>query len=313
MTLLRAKNSTRPDQTAPVRPDWLSRDMYPFKSQFFTTPSGHKMHFIDEGKGETIVFIHGNPSWSFEFRHLIKSLSPQFRCIAVDHIGFGISDSSDDNVDYSIVAHSANFKALTDHLQLNNISLYMSDWGGPIGLDFARSYPAKMKSLIITNTWAWPVAHDPHFVMFSLMMSSYLGRYLIRRFNIFVNKVLPKATGKKAVLTPQVMAHYRNAQKTRSSRSASAALPREIIKQTKWLDSIWNDRQAFVNLPALILWGDRDIAFRQKELARWQAELINAEVHQYKECGHFLAEENPEQIAPIIAAFMKRTSSVIRP
>ena len=301
------KTPTKPDNLSRVRPAWLSGDMYPFQSQFFVTPSGQKMHFIDEGVGEPIVFIHGNPSWSFEFRHLIKSLSSEFRCLALDHIGFGLSDSSDDEADYSILAHSANFKALMDYLQLNNISLYMGDWGGPIGLDFARSYPDKVKRIIITNTWSWPVQRDPHFVMFSLMMSSWLGRYLIRRFNIFVDKVLPKATGKKDVLTPQAMDHYRNAQKTISSRSASAALPREIIKQTKWLDSIWNDRQTFVGLPALILWGNKDIAFRKKELDRWQSELAEAEVHQYNDCGHFLAEENPEQIAPLIASFMKRT------
>ena len=78
-----------------TRPDWVSDDLYPFESRFFATASGHRMHFVDEGAGEPIVFVHGNPAWSFEFRHLIKGLRPEFRCVAPDHIGFGLSSRSD--------------------------------------------------------------------------------------------------------------------------------------------------------------------------------------------------------------------------
>ena len=265
------------------------------------------MHFIDEGTGEPIVFVHGNPSWSFEFRHLVKGLRAEYRCIAPDHIGFGLSSRSKNSEDFRPQALARDFEAFLDHLGLRNITLYMTDWGGPIGLSFARAHPDRVKRIVIANTWCWPVSRDPHFAIFSFMMSSWLGKYLIKRHNAFVNKVVPKAVGRKEVLTPQVMEQYRNAQASLGARSASAALPGAIVGATSWLRSIWDDRKAFTQLPAVILWGSKDIAFRKKELERWKSELANVEVHEFEDCGHFLAEENPDQIVPVLSSFMTRT------
>ena len=289
-----------------TRPNWVSAEMFPFESRFFNTPSGHKMHFIDEGASEPIVFVHGNPSWSFEFRHLVKGLRSGFRCIAPDHVGFGLSSRSSKRQDHQPQALASDFTAFLDHLDLRDITLYLTDWGGPIGLDFARTHPERVKRIVIANTWCWPVSRDPHFVMFSFMMSSWLGKYLIKRRNLFVNKVVPKAMGRKDVLTPQVMEHYRNAQPSPNDRSASASLPGAIVGATDWLGSIWDDRKSFTQLPALILWGLKDIAFRRKELERWKSELADFEVHEFEDCGHFLAEENPDQILPLLSSFMKR-------
>ena len=289
-----------------TRPDWVSDELFPFESKFFTTSSGHAMHYIDEGTGEPIVFVHGNPSWSFEFRHLVKGLRSDFRCIAPDHVGFGISSRSSNPENHSPQAHADAFASLLKHLDLRNITLFLTDWGGPIGLQFARTHPGRVKRIVIANTWCWPVSRDPHFVMFSFMMSSWIGRYLIKRFNFFVNRVMPMAVGRKDVLTPRVMAHYRNAQPTPGARAASAALPGAIIGATNWLGSIWDERGTFTDLPALIFWGLKDIAFRRKEMERWQSELPNAELHAFEDCGHFLAEEAPEQILPVLTSFMKR-------
>ena len=293
--------------TPTIRPDWVSAELYPFESRFFTTASGHAMHYVDEGAGEPLVFVHGNPSWSFEFRHLVNGLRSEFRCIAPDHIGFGLSSRSGNSADHRPQAHAERFCALLEHLDLRNITLFLTDWGGPIGLHFARTHPERIKRLVIANTWCWPVFRDPHFVLFSFMMSSWLGRWLIKRFNFFVNRVMPMAVGSKDVLTPEVMAHYRTAQPTPDARAASAALPGAIIGTTDWLASIWDDRTAFVGLPALIFWGLKDIAFRRKELERWQSALTTVEVHEFDDCGHFLAEEAPERILPVLAAFMRQT------
>ena len=288
------------------RPAWVSDELFPFNSRYFKTRSGRAMHYIDEGEGEPVVFVHGNPSWSFEFRHLVKGLRSDFRCIAPDHIGLGLSSRSSNREDHLPQAHAEVFTSLLDHLELRDITLYLSDWGGPIGLHFARNHPDRVKRLIIANTWCWPVSRDPHFVFFSFMMSSWLGQILIKRINLFVNRVVPMAVGRKDVLTPQVMEHYRNAQPTPDAHLASAALPGAIVGETKWLESIWNDRESFAHLPSLIFWGMKDIAFRRKELARWQSELANFETHEFEDCGHFIAEENPEEILPIISSFMNR-------
>ena len=289
------------------RPNWVSDDMFPFESKFFTMPSGHQMHFVDEGVGEPVVFVHGNPSWSFEFRHVIEGLRSEFRCIAPDHIGFGLSSRSARNEDHRPQAHADAFASLMDHLDLKDITLYMTDWGGPIGLDFVRRYPDRVKRIVIANTWCWPVSRERHFVMFSFMMSNPVGQVLIKRFNFFVNKVMPRAVGKKGVLTPDVMEHYRNAQPTPAARAACAALPRAIVGASDWLASIWADKKTFTEKPALILWGLKDIAFRRKELECWQSELTDVETHEFEDSGHFLAEEAPDRVLSALSTFMRRT------
>ena len=198
--------------------------MFPFESRFFTTPRGHVMHYVDEGAGEPIVFVHGNPAWSFELRHLI---------------------------------------------------------GG------------------------WPVSRDPHFWFFSRMMASPLGQYLIKRRNFFVNGVMPKAVGNKDALSVEVMEHYRRAQPSPAERAANAALPGFIVGATEWLGEIWEERSAFVGKPALVLWGAKDIAFRTKELDRWRSELSEVAVHEFTDYGHFLAEEAPERVLPLLRAFVR--------
>ena len=290
-----------------TRPDWVSDDLFPFESKFFTTASGHRMHLVGEGAGEPIVFVHGNPAWSFEFRHLIKGLRSDFRCVAPDHIGFGLSSRSDRRRDHHPAALAREFTALIDYLELSDMTLFLTDWGGPIGLEFARKQPDRVKRIVIANTWCWPVADDFHFKSFSFLMSSWVGQYLIRHRNFFVNRVMPKAVGNKAVLAPEIMAHYRMAMPTPDARSASAALPGHIVGATDWLRSIWSERAAFVNYPALIFWGLEDIAFRKKELDRWKSELSDAESHELQGCGHFLAEEAPEKLVEALHAFMSRT------
>lgn len=266
------------------------------------------MHYVDEGSGPVIVFLHGNPSWSFEFRHVIGELRRDFRCIALDHVGFGLSSRSERREDHHPKAHADRFSALMDHLDLNDATLYMSDWGGPIGLSFACNQPERVSGLVVANTWCWPVGNDLHFVFFSKFMSSPVGQLLIKRRNFFVNDVMPRAVGVKSALTPEVMEHYRNAQPPRG-RHACAALPGHILGAGSWLGSIWDARETFRSKPALILWGFKDIAFRRKELEGWTAELINAETHTFDDVGHFVAEEAPERVASHLREFLVRIGS----
>ena len=290
-----------------VRPDWVSDDLYPFESKFFATSSGHQMHFVDEGEGEPLVFVHGNPAWSFEFRYPIRALRSEFRCVAPDHIGFGLSSRSARREDHHPESHAHRFAEFLEHLDLRDITLFMTDWGGPIGLDFARKHPERIKRLVIANTWCWPVGDEFHFKIFSFLMSTWIGQYLIRHHNLFVNKVMPNAVADPSVLTPEIMAHYRNAQPSPAARAANAALPGHIVGASDWLGSIWDDRAAFADKPALILWGLKDVAFRRKELDRWRSALSDVEEHVFGDCGHMLAEEAPDRLVPIMRAFMGRT------
>ena len=142
----------------PIRPAWVSDELFPFDSRFFPVGPDRHMHHVDEGTGPPIVMVHGNPSWSFEFRHLIASLRGTHRCIAMDHIGFGLSSRSPRREDHHPRAHARNLIALLEALDVRDVTLFLTDWGGPIGLEFARKHPDRVSGLVIANSWSWPVS-----------------------------------------------------------------------------------------------------------------------------------------------------------
>lgn len=132
--------------------DWIDRNDYPFAPHYFQTAAG-KLHYIDEGDGQPIVMIHGNPAWSFIYRNLIKQFSSGYRCIAPDHPGFGLSDKPA-GWSYLPEEHAKNLAALIAHLGLKNVTLVMQDWGGPIGINYAVAHPENVARIIAMNTWA---------------------------------------------------------------------------------------------------------------------------------------------------------------
>ncbi|KKZ11733.1 MAG: hypothetical protein TE42_07145 [Candidatus Synechococcus spongiarum SP3] len=138
-------------------------------------------------------------------------------------------------------------------------------------------------------------------------MSSWIGQYLVKQRNFLVNKVMPMALGDSSVLTPEIMAHYRNAPALPEMRRANAAFPGHIIGASHWLGSIWDEPTAFSGKPTLILWGLKNTAFRRKELERWKHELSNVQVHEFQNCGHFPEEEVPDPLVPLLQSFMGRT------
>ena len=222
-------------------PVWLDRKEYPFKSHYFNSPAG-RMHYVDEGRGEPIVMIHGNPGWSFEFRKIISEMSKTNRCIAIDHIGFGLSDKPYD-FDYLPVHQAENFELFMDSLNLNNITMIFNDWGGPIGLSYAIVHPEKIKKLIILNTYLWSVADDPYYQKFSGLMGGFLGRFMIKNFNIFGNFFLKQVVGDKKKLTKNIHKHYYKHLATRKDRKGCYTFPREVVGSGKWLDSLWQQKE----------------------------------------------------------------------
>jgi haloalkane dehalogenase len=278
---------------ASVKPSWLSSGLYPFEPRFFDTAAG-PVHYVDEGEGKPLVFIHGNPSWSFEFRAIIKALRNEYRCVAIDHLGFGLSGKNPVPQECHPKRHAARLGELISHLKLEDVTLVMADWGGPIGLDFAVQRSDLVSGLVLFNTFAWPVNDDPHFKKFSRIMASVPGQLLIRYANIFVNVVLPRSVAVKAALTPDVMKHYRGPMATPTDRTASAALPGYILAGGPWLYEIWRHRDRFAEKPALVIWGGSDIAFREKEFEVWKATLTNGTFHFHRNVGHLVAEEIPD-------------------
>jgi len=282
---------------------WIDRKEYPFKSHFLKLDMG-EMHYVDEGSGAPIVMVHGNPAWSFVYRHLINGLAGNNRCIAMDHIGFGLSDKpvwwSYDPED-----HAKNLNTLIEKLDVKDITLVVHDWGGPIGLSYAVSFPENVKKLIILNTWMWSVKGDPHFERFSKFMGGAAGRFLIRRFNFFVRVVMKKAMGDPSRLTAPIHQHYLRALEKPEERKGCWTFPKRIIDSGTWLESLWSQRDRIKDKPALIVWGMKDIAFREQELNRWTSLFLNSKVIKYADAGHFVQEEKGYGMCKVIEEFLK--------
>jgi len=275
-------------------PKWLDRKEYPFTSHYFQAPVG-RMHYVDEGQGDPIVMVHGNPSWSFEFRKIISEMSKTNRCIAVDHIGFGLSDKPYE-FDYLPIHQAENFELFMDSLNLENITLVFNDWGGPIGLAYAIKHPEKIKKLIILNTYLWSVENDPYFQKFSGLMGGALGRFLIKNINMFAKYFLPQVVGNKKAFTKSVHKHYYKHLATKKDRKGCYVFPREVVGSGKWLDSLWEQREKINSIPTTFVWGMKDMAFREKELNYWLANWNNPKVIRLEKVGHYPQEEAPDEV-----------------
>ena len=149
--------ATRSRTPRPFEPKFeVDRLLFPFESRFLSLRSGARVHYVDEGEGPVLLFLHGNPTWSFLYRKIIKNLASSFRCIALDYPGFGLS-STPTGRSFAPEEHAAVVAELVEHLALRNITVMVQDWGGPIGFQFAIAHPGRLSGFIIGNTWAWPL------------------------------------------------------------------------------------------------------------------------------------------------------------
>ena len=169
-----------------------SPDLYPFQSRFFDSTAG-RLHYVDEGSGQPLLLLHGNPTWSFLYRHLIRKLSGRFRCVAADQLGFGLSERPP-GFGYTPPEQAAAITELIRELDLRDLILMGHDWGGPVGLSAACSEPRRIAGLVLGNTWFWPPS--AYFRAFSLVMSSRPIQRQIRQRNLFVERFIRGAVAR---------------------------------------------------------------------------------------------------------------------
>ena len=283
-----------------VRPGWVDDRLFPFESRFVEL-GDHVVHYVDEGSGPLLVMVHGNPTWSFVWRLAIEQLRRQFRCVALDLPGFGLSVAGPG---YSSLpgAHAEVVAAFLQQLDLDALTLVVQDWGGPIGLAAAEQHPERVAGLVIGNTWAWPVNGDLHFEMFSHLMGGAVGTPLIKRYNLFVNLLVPAGHRRRKV-TDAEMAHYRQALGTPERRAATAIFPRAIVGQRPFLAQVEAGLLALDQRPALIVWGDRDIAFRDKERRVWEHKLGRATTVVLGGAGHYLQSDAADDFVAAVAGW----------
>lgn len=261
------------------------------------------MHFVDEGQGETLVFIHGNPSWSFEYRRAIAHLSKTYRCIAPDHIGFGLSDKPYE-ASYLPRYHAENLTRLLDHLDVDRVTLVMHDWGGPIGMSWALDHPERVSRLIVHNSWCWSVRDQSTIRAFSNLVGGPVGRFLCRYFNAFPRVLMPASFGDKTRLSDLARRHFASPFPTPRSRKGTWVFPRAIIGESDWLDALWARRAALSNLPLLLLWGMKDAGLSADVLAHWESAFPHHRTERFADVGHNVPEELGDRAITPIERFL---------
>lgn len=291
-----------------MKTDWLNREEYPFTSKFFSI-NNHQMHYIDEGNGETILFVHGTPSWSFDFRNVIKKLKSSYRCIAIDHIGFGLSDKPKD-YDYSVINHSRTLEKFILEKDLTDITLVVHDFGGPIGLHVALQHPEKIKRLVILNSWMWSSAQEPEFIRFSKILKNPLLPLLYRYQNFSPRFLLPDSFG-DTKLSKKLLSQFTKPFRNKNERNGPLAFVYSLLKDQDWFEGLWNKKEKINQKPTLFIWGMKDKFITSKYLTKFQLGFKNQETLKLETCGHFPQEEHPEEVASSIDRLIKQQSEIL--
>ncbi|QCR21989.1 alpha/beta fold hydrolase [Pontibacter sp. SGAir0037] len=282
-------------------PKWLDRILYPFRHHTFSLPAG-RMHYVDEGSGEPIVFVHGTPTWSFLWRQQIKSLSRTYRCIAPDHLGFGLSDKPP-GFAYTPEAHAQNLEQLLEHLQLDNITLVVHDFGGSIGLNYALKHPEKIKNLVILNTWMWSLEEQRQLIKISRFMSSSFGKFLYISLAFSPRVLLPQGYHKRKHLPKDVHQHYLKPLASSSARLGTWHFAKALHQSADFFESLWEQREKLKGKNILFIWGDKDKLLPLSLLHKWTSSFPEAKTIKIN-AGHFLQEEKGSEVTEAIKAFL---------
>lgn len=270
--------------------------LYPFGSKWFDSSAG-RVHFIDEGEGTPILLCHGNPTWSFLYRGIVTRLRDRFRCVAVDYLGFGLSDRPD-GYGYTAEDHATTTGELVDHLGLEGFVTMGQDWGGPVSMAVATERADRIAGVVLGNTWFWPPT--AYFRTFSRAMGTRTMQRRILERNFFVERLMPMSMAHK--LSEPEMDHYRKVQPTPEARRGVARFPKQIIEATPLLERLSRDVPAKLgSKPALIVWGMRDLGFRPSAIPRVREAFSDVLVVELERAKHYIQEDAPAEIADAIA------------
>jgi haloalkane dehalogenase len=283
----------------PARPAWVPEDLYPFESHYADV-DGARVHYVDEGSGSPLLLLHGNPTWSFLYRDVIKGLRDRYRCIAPDYPGFGLSDAPA-GYGYTPAEHAGILEGLMTSLDLRDVTMMVQDWGGPIGFAVATRAPDRFAAFVIGNTWAWPKS-DFGTQVFSRFLGGPAGRYLILQRNVFVERIIPGGVKRKK-LSDEVMNAYRGPFPDPESRRPAWVFPREILRSRPFLAEIERRLPALADRPALLVWPTADVAFKTPERVRWEQVFPNHRTVTLEGAGHYIQEDASDEIVAAIGGW----------
>lgn len=294
-----------------IPPELLS--LYPFRNtpeNYLKLPCGNVMHFVDEGQGAPILMLHGNPTWSFLYRDAIKALRKQYRCIAPDHIGCGLSEKPA-NYPYQLDQHIKNIVALIEHLNLESFHLMVHDWGGPIGFGVAQYFSNRLESIIVTNTTCFLSNRIPGCI--NLCRMPLLGEFLIRGLNAFALGATYMCTSQKmdTLVRKGFCFPYNNW----PNRIALARFVKDIPMRLRHpsyarMLAIEERLPLLQDIPMLICWGGKDFCFNDKFFEGFKERFPQAQTAYFPQAGHYLLEDAGQEIFPKIKDFLQEIAVV---
>ena len=284
--------------------------LYPFESHFLDL-NGLKYHYLDEGSGDPVVMVHGNPSWSFYYRNLVSALKESYRTIVPDHIGCGLSDKPDDSdYPYTLKQRVDDLEALLDNLDIRkNITLVVHDWGGMIGMAYATRHPDRIARLVILNTGAF---HLPKMKKLPLSLKicrdTPLGPFLVQGFNAFARGAAMVGC-KRNPMKAELKDAYCSPYDSWNNRRATIRFVQDIPLNPgdpgyDIVSGVEAGLEQFSDRPMTICWGEKDFVFDGHFLAEWQRRFPKAEVHTFADCGHYILEDAADEVIPIIKEFL---------
>jgi len=279
----------------------INRELFPYKSHFLTLKNGARIHYIDEGKGPTLLLLHGNPTWSFLYRDIIAALKDDFRLVVPDYPGFGLSQAP---IDYTFTpAEQAQaISELVQELDLQDMGVMVQDWGGPIGFDVALKNPQRVSRFIIGNTFAWPLERMGQ-KTFSTIMGGWPGQFASWCCNGVVQFFMRRGVVNK--ITKEELAMYLAPFKEKHQRNPTHIFPAQLLDAKPYLSNLSKQLDTLSNLPVLIVWGLKDFAFQEPERTRFESLFPKHKTVLLKNAGHFIQEDAPDEIASAIRKFYR--------
>lgn len=290
-----------------MEPDDSKRFEYPFSSNFFDV-DGVRIHYVDEGSGQPVLLVHGQPTWSYLYRKVIPPLvAAGFRCIAPDLMGFGLSDKPTKESAYTVQRHVAMLSFLVQHLNLRSVTVVCHDWGGPIGLRFAIDHQDAIAGLVILNTMAKPLPIPWWFRL--LFRSPGLSTFLVRRLDLLRRVAFAPKILFKRRLDPRAREQYFLPHNTSMQRAGVAAFPKLIPSNTAhptytYVSDIESTLKTW-DVPVLVMFSDRDPVFKPRDGQHLADVVPNGRFYLVKGAGHYLQEDAADEVAEQIKKFLE--------
>lgn len=296
--------------TSPTPPDAAWRSEWPFAPQWLPTPDG-RIHYVDEGPrdGETLLFVHGNPTWSFHWRRLITALRDTNRCVAIDHLGCGLSDKPQRG--FRLADRIRHLGRLVDELDLHGVTLVAQDWGGAIGLGAMLDRQERLRRVLLYNTGAWPPTSIP--ARIAVCKTPLIGKLALQGGNLFSRAALRMTMARRrldSAAAAGYLAPYDSWANRRAVYEFVADIPRGPSHPTwRTLKSIDERLPGLSRLPIRLVWGMRDWCFTPACLDRFQSYWPEAEAFPLQDVGHWVPEDAPDDALRLLAEFLGKATT----